>query len=138
VSRHFSRCVRKLSVFWLALCMLILAGCSPSTPQATVAGFTTAIFQNHIDEAAGYLSPQNLPDQDKSRAREILGAAAGRLYEKMLADGGWDSISVGVPEALEGGQVRVKATVKLKDGKTDELAFTLAKEGELWKIVSTQ
>ena len=97
MSRHFS--ARKLSVFWPMLCTLILAGCSPSTPQATVAGFTTAIFQNHIDEAAGYLSPQDLSDQDKPRAREILGAAAGQLYEKMQADGGWESISVGKPEA---------------------------------------
>ncbi|MDR1425288.1 MAG: DUF4878 domain-containing protein [Azoarcus sp.] len=138
MSRHFSLCIRKFSVCWLAFCALALAGCSPSTPQATVAGFTTAIFQNHLDEAAGYLSPQNLPAQDKSRAREMLGAAAGQLYEKMLADGGWEGISVGKPEALDGDQVRVKAVVTLKNGKTDELVFTLAKESEIWKIVSTQ
>jgi len=141
--RRFACFARRSFVSWVSVLVLALVftGCSSPTPQEAVLGFTSAIFQDRVDDSLKFLSARDLSTEDQARARDVLKGVAAGIHDKMVADGGWESINLDKPEPLAGVEppdelVSIKARFKLKDGSTQEAVFTVVKEAGEWRIAA--
>jgi hypothetical protein len=123
--------VRRLSVVWLSLFALVLAGCG-SSPEGTVEKFYKAIADNRVEDAVAHFSIKDVKENDMTAVKGKLMMIVGEQYSKIQSKGGLDSIKTSLVQQ-EGDKAVVKAELKFKDGTSKEETVKLVKDGD-WKI----
>lgn len=130
---HFGSFARGLSVLWMTLFALTLAGCSTPAPEEVVKDFYKAIASNRIDEAIGYFSLTDVKENDMAAAKGKLQMIAGEFASRIANNGGLDSVTTTIVEQTDE-TARVKAELKLKNGQTLNESHNLVKESGKWKF----
>ncbi|MDR1423871.1 MAG: DUF4878 domain-containing protein [Azoarcus sp.] len=130
---YFNSVVRKLSVFWMSLFVLVLAACSPSAPEDVVKDFYKAVADNRVDDAVAYFSLQDVKENDLTVVKGKLQMVVGERYSRIQDNGGLESITTEVVEQQDD-TARVKVELKFKNGKTKNESARLVKDSGKWKM----
>lgn len=127
---------RRGFVLGIALFALTAAGCgsSSSSPEGAVEGLYKSLAANKVDEAAGYFSARHMGQNAQATRmqeylRTVLAQAAPQLQQAGLA-------GVKILDTQRDDPVAsVTAEVSLKDGRTQQVRYSMTKEDGGWKAV---
>jgi Domain of unknown function (DUF4878) len=120
------RCTYLVSLLCL---ILLVGGCSGSSPSGTVVKFYDLVERGEADEAMELLSGSMAQSLGAEKIQAGLRQAAREMSEK----GGVDEFKI-VEEKVLGEIAEVRAEIKYGNGTVENEKVQLVKEGGRWKI----
>jgi len=112
---------------------VLLAACSPQSPESVAESYIKAVANNRVDEAIGYFALGDVKENDLTAVKGKIQMIVGGQYSKIQESGGLDSVSTSLIDKKDN-QARVKAEIKYKNDKIDNQTFNLIQESGKWKI----
>lgn len=133
--------IGRLLILFLSIAMVGLSGCgsssssSSSSPEAAVVKLYEAIAANRLDEAAGYFSAKHLGATGyAAQMREHLSKVLVQAHALIEQQGGLDGVNV-TQTKIDEPVALIEAEVKLKNGRTYRVGYSMTKEDSGWKAV---
>ncbi len=118
-------------------CMLLLAGCSPSSPGKTLVKYSEYMQEGKYEQfVEGIAFDEKTPPEKVAEAKKEMAALLKEKAEKSIAKkGGFKEFEIISETVSEDGKT---ATVKMKtiygDGETDESDTAMVLQDGVWKM----
>jgi hypothetical protein len=121
--------MRRLAVYVVSVCFIVLLACASNTPASAVKSFYRAIGDGKVDDALDLLSEKTVATVGKEKLRTGLQKATRDALDK----GGITDIQI-TSEQIANEIANVTAIVKYGNGTAETEKVKLIKEGLGWRL----
>jgi len=124
-----------LAVLFSALALTACSG-GGSGPDAVVQDFIKAVDKKETDKAVAHFSLDGVGSEEADMVSGKLKMMMGEMAKQFERNNGVDKVEVKT-STLDEAKTTAKVTVNVayKNGKNEDMPFTLKKEKDGWKIV---
>jgi len=135
MSHFFAVNTRRLAAFLgVFFISVLVAACSPQTPESVAKDYIKAVADNRIDEAVEYFSLENVKENDLTMVKNMkFHMIVGEQYSRIQSNGGMESVSASLVDRKDN-LARVDVEIKHKNGKTRNDTLHLIQESGKWKV----